>query len=64
MSGTKALRINIPEHTSIDEHEARLLLAVELYREVRFTLKQATELAELRVKDFYEGALEEKGQYN
>ena len=52
MSGAKVLKIYIPEHIGIDEHEARLLLAVELYREARLTLKQAAELAGLCVEDF------------
>ena len=52
MSHTRVLRISIPGHISIDEYEARLLLAVELYREGRLTLKQAAELAGLCVEDF------------
>ncbi len=52
MSSAKVLKIIIPEHISIDEYEARLLLAVELYREGRLTLKQAAELAGLCVEDF------------
>jgi len=52
MSGAKVLKISIPEHIGIDEHEARLLLAVELYREARLTLKQAAEVAGLCVEDF------------
>ena len=52
MSGAKVLKISIPEYISIDEYEARLLLAVELYREARLTLKQAAELAGLCVEDF------------
>ncbi len=52
MSGAKVLKINIPEHIGIDEYEARLLLAVELYREARLTLKQVAELAGLCVEDF------------
>ncbi len=52
MSGAKVLKINIPEHISIDEYEARLLLAVELYREGKLTLKQAAGLAGLCVEDF------------
>ena len=52
MSGVKVLKISIPEHIGIDEHEARLLLAVELYREARLTLKQAAEVARLCVEDF------------
>jgi len=39
MSGAKVLKISIPEHIGIDELKARLLLAVELYREGRLTLK-------------------------
>lgn len=52
MSSAKVLKISIPEYISIDEYEARLLLAVELYRETRLTLKQAAELAGLCVEDF------------
>ena len=52
MSHTRVLRISIPRHISIDEYEARLLLAVGLYREGRLTLKQAAELAGLCVEDF------------
>lgn len=52
MSGAKILKISVPEHIGIDEREARLLLAVELYREARLTLKQAAELAGLCVEDF------------
>ena len=40
MSHIRVLRISIPEHIGIDEHEARL------------TLKQAAELAGLRLEDF------------
>ncbi len=46
------MKISISEHIGIDEHEARLLLAVELYREGRLTLKQAADLAGLCVEDF------------
>ncbi|MCE4612456.1 MAG: UPF0175 family protein [Desulfurococcales archaeon] len=54
MSRDKArtLKISIPVHIALDETEARLLLAVELYREGRLTLKQAAELAGLCVEDF------------
>ncbi len=48
----RILKISIPEHIALDETEARLLLAVELYREGRLTLKQAAELANLCVEDF------------
>ena len=48
----RILKISIPEHIALDEAEARLLLAVELYREGRLTLKQAAELASLCVEDF------------
>ncbi|MEB3755904.1 MAG: UPF0175 family protein [Desulfurococcales archaeon] len=48
----RVLKISIPEHIALDEFEARLLLAVELYREGRLTLKQAAELAGLCVEDF------------
>ena len=39
MGGVKVLRISVPEYVDVDEFEARLLLAVELYREARLTLK-------------------------
>ena len=51
-AGVRVLRISVPEHVALDEYEARLLLAVELYREGRLTLKQAAELAGLCVEDF------------
>ena len=41
MSGTKVLRVSIPVDISMDGYKARLLLAVELYREGRLTIKQA-----------------------
>ena len=52
MGYTRVLRIGMPGYIGIDEYEARLLLAVELYREGRLTLKQAAELAGLCVEDF------------
>ena len=52
MSGARVLKISIPGYIGIDEYEARLLLAIELYREARLTLKQATDLAGLCVEDF------------
>ncbi len=52
MSEAKVLKISVPKHIDIDEYEVRLLLAIELYREGRLTLKQAAELAELCVEDF------------
>ncbi len=52
MSYSKVLRISILEYIGIDEYEARLLLAIELYREGRLTIKQAAELAGLCVEDF------------
>ena len=52
MGGVKVLRISVPEYVDVDEFEARLLLAVELYREAKLTLKQAAELAGLCVEDF------------
>ncbi len=52
MGDVRVLKIRVPGHISIDEYEARLLLAVELYREGRLTLKQAAELAGLCVEDF------------
>ncbi len=52
MSYSKVLRISIPEYIGIDEYEAGLLLAIELYREGRLTIKQAAEFAGLCVEDF------------
>jgi len=52
MGRVRVLRISIPGHIGIDEYEARLLLAAELYQEGRLTLRQAAELAGLRVEDF------------
>lgn len=52
MSYSKVLRISILEYIGIDEYEARLLLAIELYREGRLTIKQVAELAGLCVEDF------------
>jgi len=36
---SRVLKISIPEYIGIDEYEAGLLLAIELYREARLTLK-------------------------
>ena len=36
----------------IDEHEARIALAAELYREGKMTLKQAADTAKLTLWDF------------
>ena len=52
MGDVRVLKISVPEHIGIDEYEARLLLAIGLYREGRLTLKQAAELAGLCVEDF------------
>jgi len=48
----RVLKISVPEYAGLDEDEARLLLAVELYREGRLTLKQAAAFAGLCVEDF------------
>ena len=52
VSGVRVLKVSIPAHIDVDEHEVRLLMAVELYREGRLTLEQAAELAGLCVEDF------------
>ncbi len=52
LSKTKVLKISIPEYIDIDKYEASLLLAIELYREGRLTIKQAAELAGLCIEDF------------
>jgi len=46
----KVIRLKVPEDVS--EVEVRLLVAVELYREGRLTLKRAADLAEMSVWDF------------
>ncbi len=48
----KVIRLKFPEHLELSEDEVRLLVAVELYREGKLTLKQAAELADLCVEDF------------
>ena len=48
----KVIRLKVPEHLELSEDEVRLLVAVELYREGKLTLKQAAELADLCVEDF------------
>ena len=52
MDGVKVLKISVPEYVDVDEYEVRLLLAIELYREDRLTIKQVAELAGLYVEDF------------
>ncbi len=52
MSSARVLKIAVPEYVDVDEYEARLLIAIELYREAKLTLKQAAELAGLCVEDF------------
>ena len=47
----KVIRLKVPEDVS--EVEVRLLVAVELCREGKLTLKQAADLAEMSVWDFY-----------
>lgn len=46
----KIIRLRVPENVS--EVEVRLMVAIELYREEKVTLKQAAELANLCVEDF------------
>ena len=46
----KVVRLRVPEDVS--EVEVKLLVAVELYREGRLTLKQAADLAWMSVWDF------------
>ena len=46
----KIIRLRVPENVS--EVEVRLMVAIELYREGKVTLKQAAELAYLCVEDF------------
>jgi len=52
MKLTRTLRITIPEDIELDENEARVLLAIELFCEGRLTIKQAASLADLCVEDF------------
>ena len=46
----KIIRLRVPENVS--EVEVRLMVAIELYREEKVTLKQAAQLADLYVEDF------------
>ena len=46
----KIIRLRVPENVS--EVEIRLMVAIELYREEKVTLKQAAQLAALYVEDF------------
>ena len=46
----KIIRLRVPENVS--EVEIRLMVAIELYREEKVTLKQAAQLADLYVEDF------------
>jgi len=52
MEDVKTLKIFIPEDIEMSESEARLLLAIELFRETKITLKQAAALADLCIEDF------------
>ena len=63
VKGVRVLKVSIPTYIDVDEHEVRLLLAVELYREGKLTLKQAAELAGLCVEDFMR-AHEEESEHN
>lgn len=51
-TGVRVLKISLPDYVTLDEHEARLLLAIELYREGKLTLGQAAGLAGLCIEDF------------
>jgi len=51
-AGVRVLRISVPEDLGIDEAEARLILAIGLFREGRLTIKQAAELTGLYLEDF------------
>jgi len=45
-------KLEVPLVGDIDEHEARIALAAELYREGKMTLKQAADTAKLTLWDF------------
>lgn len=57
---TRALKIVVPKDLKLSESEARLLLAIELFRENRLTLKQAASLADLCLEDFMKVLSERK----
>jgi len=46
----KAVSVEVPE--ALDEWDVRVASAVELYRVGKVTLKQAAEIAGIRVEDF------------
>ncbi|MEM3062359.1 MAG: UPF0175 family protein [Nitrososphaerota archaeon] len=48
----KSLKIVVPKGLEVSESDAKLLLAIGLFRESKITLKQAALLADLCVEDF------------
>ncbi|HWR26265.1 MAG TPA: UPF0175 family protein, partial [candidate division Zixibacteria bacterium] len=46
------MKLEVPLKAWVDEKEAKMALAAELYREGKITLKQAADTAELTVWDF------------
>lgn len=46
------MKLEVPLKAWIDEKEAKIALAAELYREGKITLKQAADTADLTVWDF------------
>lgn len=54
----KVIQIEVPQE--ITERDVKIAIAVELYREGKLTLKQASDLAELCVEDFMKILSEKK----
>ena len=52
LASGRVLRLVVPDYVEVDEVEARLLPAIELFREGCLSLKQAASLAGLCVEDF------------
>ena len=46
------MKLEVPLKAWVDEKEAKIALAAELYREGKITLKQAADTADLTVWDF------------
>ena len=54
----KIIQIEVPDE--ISERDVKILLAVQLYKEGKLTLKQASELAGLCIEDFMKVLSEKK----
>lgn len=52
MPSVRIIEIMVPAEVKLTEKEAKTIIAVELYREGRLTLKQAAELAGYCLEDF------------